>query len=867
MNKIQVSGINVEWNTKVGTCSFENLPVAMMWVDTTLAGLMSGVQAMVGTERFGLALQSEGRKSVEDDWKVISEFSDFKEGFKAIANIAAVAGWGDWRLISIDEEKKECRFQIKESWEGIYQKALRVCWGSGMLAGKLGGYCSKYFKTNCWSEQIGFIAKGDEFDEFVVRPSVRSIEKEIESLLVSDEVTRADMAVALEKLRKEVMERKQVEQALRESEKRYRELVHNANSAIIRWKSSGNITFFNEYAQAFFGYDADEVIGKHVNIIVPETESTGKDQSSLVLDVAAHPARYVNNINENICRDGRRVWMIWTNKPVFDRNGQIEEILAVGTDITQQKLAEEALRQREEFANKILSSSLNGLYIYDVKRGKNVFINSQYTELTGYTAEDLEAMEQEQFFALFHPDDANQMAEHMNRLARADDNSVLEIEYRLKTKGGRWIWCISRDSVFGRDKDGSMSQFIGTFLDNTARKKAEEEKKKMESQLLQYQKMEAIGTLAGGIAHNFNNLLMAIQGQASLMSVDLEPSHPHTVNIKAIEDHIKSATELTKQLLGVARKGKYEARPIDINELLLKSAAMFGQAKKELQIHTKLHKPPPVVTADKGQIEQVLLNLYINAWQAMPSGGDLYLETQLIILDDAYCEPHNVKPGRYAKVSVTDTGIGMDEAVRQRIFDPFFTTKEESRGTGLGLASAYGIIKNHEGFITVYSEVGHGSAFNIYLPLSDKQVPREDPTKSALIRGSETILLVDDEEMIIEVGQALLEKLGYRVIVASGGEPAVDIVKKYGNGIDLVILDLIMPGIDGGKAFDLIREIQSTMPIILSSGYSLNGQAEEIMSRGCEGFIQKPFNIFELSQKVREILDESADSNQKSLSN
>ena len=218
---------------------------------------------------------------------------------------------------------------------------------------------------------------------------------------------------------------------------------------------------------------------------------------------------------------------------------------------------------------------------------------------------------------------------------------------------------------------------------------------------------------------------------------------------------------------------------------------------------------------------------------------------------------------RYAKVSVTDIGIGMNEATRQWIFDPFFTTKEKSRGTGLGLASAYGIIKNHDGLITVYSEVGHGTTFNIYLPLTKKEAHQEMAVEEKIIQGSETILLVDDEEMILGVGKAMLEKLGYRVVVADSGQQGVDAVQRKGDEIELVILDLIMPGMDGGMVFDRIKEIRPQMPVILSSGYSINGQATEIMRRGCNGFIQKPFNISELSLKVRKILDEAKSSTQR----
>jgi two-component system, cell cycle sensor histidine kinase and response regulator CckA len=382
------------------------------------------------------------------------------------------------------------------------------------------------------------------------------------------------------------------------------------------------------------------------------------------------------------------------------------------------------------------------------------------------------------------------------------------------------------------------------------------ERKRLEAQLQNAERMESLGTLAGGIAHDFNNLLMGIQGRTSLLSMDLEGS-PNIEHLKAIDQYIQSATDLTKQLLGFARGGKYEVKPTDINELVLKSANMFGRTKKEIVIQTKFHNANIVVEVDRGQIEQVLLNLYVNAWQAMPEGGTLRLETESVTLGAKICKPYHLPTGHYVHVAVTDTGIGIDAKTLQRIFDPFFTTKEKGRGTGLGLASAYGIIKNHGGIINAHSEIGYGTTFNIYLPLCEESVANKLSSEEIIKNGSETILLVDDEDMIIEVGQALLQRLGYRVIAAKSGKEAIDIVHHSASHIDLVILDMVMPGLDGGKTFDSIRGIRPDMPVMLCSGYAINERTNNIMRKGCNGFIQKPFSASKISQKIRFVLDEA----------
>lgn len=371
----------------------------------------------------------------------------------------------------------------------------------------------------------------------------------------------------------------------------------------------------------------------------------------------------------------------------------------------------------------------------------------------------------------------------------------------------------------------------------------------------QAQKMEAVGTLAGGLAHDYNNILTGILGNTSLMLLGVDSSHPHYERLKNIEQSVQRGAELTKQLLGFAMGGKYELKATNLNKLIEDQNRIFGRTKKEITIHTKYQKDIWTVEVDQGQIEQVLLNLYVNAWQAMPGGGDLYIQTENITIDGNFSKRYQAKPGRYVKISVTDTGVGIDEATQERIFEPFFTTKETGKGTGLGLASAYGIIKNHGGIINVDTEKGKGTTFNVYLSASEKEVIKEEELPEELLKGTETVLLVDDEDMIIDVGKDLLKTLGYKVLLAGGGKKAIQIYEENGNGIDMVILDLIMPEMGGREAYDRLKEINPDIKVLLSSGYSTNVQAMEILERGCNGFIQKPFNMKELSQKVREVLD------------
>jgi PAS domain S-box-containing protein len=517
--------------------------------------------------------------------------------------------------------------------------------------------------------------------------------------------------------------------------------------------------------------------------------------------------------------------------------------------VNKRRAADDALRESQEKYRTILESIEEGCFETDID-GNLTFFSNPFLKKLGYSRDELLGRNTSQYTS---PDTAEKMNRITERLKKTGKPENVA-DYDVIRKDGSNVSLELSVSLL-KDQDGRPMGYRGVLRDVSERKKTEEEKHKLETQLQQAQKMESIGTLAGGIAHDFNNILMGIQGNASLMLLKIDSEHPNHEKIKNIETYVQNGTALTKQLLGFARRGKYLIKATDLNEIIDKSSSLFARTKKEIQVHTDLYEDLWTAEVDRGQIEQVLLNLYVNAWQAMSNGGDLYLQTENVILDRSYVKPYKVEPGRYVKISVSDTGVGIDKETQERIFEPFFTTKEMGRGTGLGLASVYGIIKSHSGYINVYSENERGTIFTIYLPASAKEVfIEEEGSPAMLIKGTGTILLIDDEKMILDIGLELLEELGYTVLSAMNGQEAIDVFQKDQDNIDLVIMDMIMPGMGGGETFDRLKEINPEVKVLLSSGYSINGQATKIIRRGCDGFIQKPFNMYQLAEKIQKIL-------------
>ncbi|UCD88706.1 MAG: PAS domain S-box protein, partial [Desulfobacterales bacterium] len=447
------------------------------------------------------------------------------------------------------------------------------------------------------------------------------------------------------------------------------------------------ITQANERLCDILGYSKDELLGQGARILYPSDEDfeyVGQEKYRQIRDkgTGTVETRWQR-------KDGKVIDVLLSSTPL-DLNDLSIGVTFTALDISERKQAEKALLESEEKYRNLVENANDAIFV--IQDGMVKFPNSKLEDVTGYTMEELSAI---QFANLIHPEDRDMVLERRKKRLMGENPPSI-YSFRLINKSGEKLWVQINTAFIMWEGTPATINFIRDIT----------EQKRLESQLQQIQRMESLGTLAGGIAHDFNNLLMGIQGRASLMLMDVDSHHHYVEHLKGIEDSVKSAADLTKQLLGFARGGKYEVKPTDLNEVATKTSKMFGRTKKELTIHQKRQDDIWAVEVDQSQIEQVLLNLYVNAWQSMPGEGEIYLETENVLLDADFVEPYSLAPGKYVKISVTDTGIGMDKVTQARIFDPFFTTKEMGRGTGLGLASAYGIIQNHGGFIDVHSNRG-----------------------------------------------------------------------------------------------------------------------------------------------------------------
>lgn len=517
--------------------------------------------------------------------------------------------------------------------------------------------------------------------------------------------------------------------------------------------------------------------------------------------------------------------------------------------IERRRATEKQLMVSEEKYRTILDTIEEAYFEMD-QRGRLTFVNDAACRIMGVGSQDLLGMH----FRHFSTHQPTREIIHAFQHMVSSGEPARVITYPVITRNAKHI-ILDLSAAPIRDSAGAICGFRGLARDVTAKIIAQREKEKLQGQLNQAQRMEAVGTLAGGIAHDFNNLLMGIMGNVSLLETKIGKHDAKHEYLQGIEQCVESGANLTRQLLGYARGGKYQVTAVDLNETVKRTAEMFGRTKKEIKIAARHETDIWLIEADQGQIDQVLVNLYVNAWQAMTTNLNLEITTANVVLDAAFTAPFGVKAGAYVSVSVRDYGKGIAPNIIKRIFEPFFTTKKMGRGTGLGLASAFGIIKNHGGIIDVESEVGHGATFTIYLPAVSRPQQTRNPLPSAAPQnGSGTILVVDDEPYVLKTLTSILGDLGYRVLPAENGHQAIERFKTASDLIDGVLLDMIMPDMNGRQVLKVLKSLRPDVKVILSSGYSLNGLGEYGPDTKSDGFIQKPYSVQQLAATLDEVL-------------
>jgi PAS domain S-box-containing protein len=608
------------------------------------------------------------------------------------------------------------------------------------------------------------------------------------------------------------------------------------------------IVYVNSAFTRLTGYSPEEVLGRTPHLLEgANTQRSLQDELQAMIQgeiISSWRALHYR-------KGGEEFLMEASLSPLRDPSGRITHVMAILRDVTDVWRVEDALRRNERLLQRISDTLPAVLFIYDLEAGQLRYVSRESLAITGYLSDEWTsgtmALEE-----MLHPEDLPRVREEMTRLQKADDESMVEAECRVRHRTGDWKWLLLRAAVFDRFPDGSAQQLLGVVLDVT-------ESRRLSEQLIRSSKMESLGRLAGGVAHDFNNLLTVIQSYAEMAQSALPSEHPAYQHVEQILKASEQASNLTNQMLAFARRRIISPQVFPLNDLVRETETFLQRLLPE-NIHLKTVLQPDLwhVYADPTQMEQVILNLAINARDAMPGGGMLTIETANVTLDDAYVAHHaEAQAGEYVLLAISDTGIGMDEHTLARVFEPFFTTKEVGKGTGLGLSTCYGIVKQAGGNIWVYSEPGKGTTFKVYLPRALEaavDLP-ERPVRRKAVGGHETVLVVEDNDAVREVAVAALQVHGYRVLQAADGEEALQLMRDLEEPVHLLLTDVVMPGMSGAALAHQLRERYPHLKVLYTSGYTEN----VIMHHGVleEGvaFLPKPYRPADLAHRVREVLD------------
>jgi two-component system, cell cycle sensor histidine kinase and response regulator CckA len=617
-------------------------------------------------------------------------------------------------------------------------------------------------------------------------------------------------------------------------------IVESSDDAIVGKTLDGKIVSWNAGAEKIYGYAANEVLGQPVSILVPGEQ---QDEVPQILERLRRDERIHHYETVRVRKDGQRINVSVTISPVKDAEGTIIGASAIARDITERKRVEEKLQESEAQFRSLVHDAPYGIYRVTLD-GRLLQVNPALMKMLGYESE-------EELMRCNMERDIYRHPEFRQRLVSDywQKQDFREVEAEWRRKDGKIIVVrMTGHPVLA--KDHSLAYFEVFVEDIT-------ERRTLERQLLQSQKMEAIGRLAGGIAHDFNNLLGVILGHSEILDQQIGGNDGLRKSVEATRHAAERAAALTMQLLAFSRKQVIEPAVIDLNASVMEIEKMLHRViGEDIELAIRLQPDLGRVKADPGQLSQVLMNLAVNSRDAMPSGGKLVIETANVELDDTYGRQHlGAKPGPHVMLAISDTGTGMDSETLSHIFEPFFTTKETGKGTGLGLSMVYGIIKQSNGYIMAYSEPGRGTTFKIYFPRSEESVSPVHKPEEKIPRGTETVMVVEDEAALRELTCVLLEDAGYTVLESSGAEEAIETAKDLQRNIDLLLTDIVMPRLDGRELANQMVSLRPNLKVLFMSGYT----DDVIVHRGVltQGtiLVQKPFTKRTLLQKVRETLD------------
>ena len=654
---------------------------------------------------------------------------------------------------------------------------------------------------------------------------------------------------------RDITEEKLALEALERSRREMETVISTTPALIVMVDSRGRILLINRALEELTGFRREDLLGKPVleTLVSPEWREEVRARWS----DPRSPSFKEPFTFPLVTAQGAQRLIEWRCAAVPAPEGEGQIILATGLDITERVLLEQELRDRSNLLEHVLTTSPTVVYIVrPSERGNElVWVSGNVEEITGYSVN--EAMEPGWWERNLHPEDRERMLDGARRFWRVGKR-LFTSRYRFLKKDGNYMW-VRDDIRVLKDERGEPVEAVGTWTDITLAMKAEEEARKFQEQLLQSQKMEAVGRLAGGVAHDFNNMLTVIRGYAEVALQRLRPEDPLYEDLQEIMAAADRSSELTRQLLAFSRKQTIAPRPLDLNEHIEQARKLLGRLLGEdITLELALEGGLWQVFMDPAQVDQILANLLVNSRDAMPKGGSVIVETMTVLLDETYCKVHPESiPGDYVLLAVTDTGCGMTKETLEKAFEPFFTTKAEGKSTGLGLSTVYGIVKQNQGLIYLYSEPGAGTTVKIYIPRyagggeMEEEVGRP---KSLPVGERETILLVEDEASLRELAARMLKDLGYQVLEASSPKEALELCESYKGNVDLLFTDVVMPLMNGRELSERIREMRPGVRTLFMSGYTSNAIAHHgVLEPGME-FIQKPFSMRELALKVKEAL-------------